>query len=327
MYNYFTSFSVSTRSHHYFFIAAICYSSLFFCWWNFQNVVSLVMPGAFCKDYTIFTSCPVFCSWVSSYICFVSIYSHCICNELSDSSIFIPMFFRMFFLIVLKSVIFLLYLPLLRLLSYVFLIPIFAAYHLEQTCFCWSSIISLPFLSRPGHIIIFSYSKFQGDVCWYFVPYAIHIFCCHTAQLLTKYGTLFHNLMHCNTVCYSYRSFLSQCLIICLFHIICILRPPLFQLSIILPNNHLATICQNIYIHMQNSKIFFCLIFYYCILLISSWSCCLSFHNLFILHIDAHLCLLFLLSLNQLHFIIICLTWWLGKYRFYYPLVVLSLFM
>ena len=165
------------------------------------------MPGAFCKDYTIFTSCPVFCSWVSSYICLVSIYSHCICNELSDSSIFIPMFFRMFFLIVLKSVIFLLYLPLLRLLSYVFLIPIFAAYHLEQTCFCWSSIISLPFLSRPGHIIIFSYSKFRGDVCWYFVPYAIHIFCCHTAQLLTKYGTLFHNLMHCNTVCYSYRSF------------------------------------------------------------------------------------------------------------------------
>ena len=45
---------------------------------------------------------------------------------------------------------------------------------------------------------------------------------------------------------------------------------PSFQLSIILPNNILATICQNIYRHLQSSNIYFCLIIYYCLLLISS---------------------------------------------------------
>ena len=70
------------------------------------------MPGAFCNDSTVFTSFRVFCSSFSSSICLVSICSLCRCNDLSDSSVCIARFFRIFFLIFLKSAIFLLSLPL-----------------------------------------------------------------------------------------------------------------------------------------------------------------------------------------------------------------------
>ena len=79
------------------------------------------MPGAFCEDSTVFTSFRVFCSSFSS-ICIVNICS--LCNEHSDSSVCIPILFCIFFLIFLKSAIFLHSLHLFCLLSHVTFISI-----------------------------------------------------------------------------------------------------------------------------------------------------------------------------------------------------------
>ena len=132
-----------------------CSTSFFFfgCCCNFQNVFSLIKPGAFCKYSTVFTSFRVFCSSLSSAICIVSICSLCRFNDLSDSSVCIPRFFRIFF-IFLKSAIFLHYLPLLRLLSHSIFISIILSDHLSYLI-CWG--IDQILLTFPFHSITLSF--------------------------------------------------------------------------------------------------------------------------------------------------------------------------
>ena len=106
------------------------------------------MPGAFCSDSTVFTSFCVFCYSFSSSICRVSICSLCRCNDLSDSPVCTPRFFRIFFLIFLKSAIFLLPLPLLCLLSHFIFISIILSDHLLYFV-CWGIDISQIVLNFP----------------------------------------------------------------------------------------------------------------------------------------------------------------------------------
>ena len=76
---------------------------------EFQNVLSLVMPGAFCKEFTVFTIFRVFCASCYSSICIVNICSVCRCNEFSNSSVCIPRFFCIFLLFFRNSAIFVLF--------------------------------------------------------------------------------------------------------------------------------------------------------------------------------------------------------------------------